>query len=86
MACRLEGAKPLSEPMLYRVLLIRTLGTNSSEILSDIHVKMSSAKWWSFYLGLNVFKPRHDINSVVNGGTRVVIITILTSYSATSGD
>ena len=43
------------------ILLIRTLGTNFSEILSEIHsfsfkkmhLKMSSAKWRLFCLGLN---------------------------------
>ena len=46
------------------ILLIRTLGTNFSEILSEIrafsfkkmHLKMSSAKWRPFCLGLNVLK------------------------------
>ena len=59
MACRLVGAKPLSEPKLE--LLIRTLGTNFGEILgeihsfsfSEMHLKMSSAKWRLFGLGLN---------------------------------
>ena len=44
------------------ILLIRTLGTNFSEILSEMHtfsfkkmhLKMSSAKWRPFCLGLNV--------------------------------
>ena len=44
------------------ILLIRILGTNFSEILSEIHafsfkkmhLKMSSAKWRPFSLGLNV--------------------------------
>ena len=44
------------------ILLIRTLGTNFSELLSKIHafsfkkmhLKMSSAKWRPFCLGLNV--------------------------------
>ena len=44
------------------ILLNRTLGSSFSEILSDIHafsfkkiyLKMSSAKWWQFCLGLNV--------------------------------
>ena len=44
-----------------RILLIRTLGTNFSEILSkmhsfsfkEMHFKMSSAKWHLFRLGLN---------------------------------
>ena len=44
------------------LLLIRTLGTNFSEIISEIHtfsfkkihLKMSSAKWRSFHLNLNV--------------------------------
>ena len=63
MTCRLDGAKPLSEPML-EYLLIGPLRTNFSEILSDIHsfsckkmhVKMSSAKWRPFCLGLNVLR------------------------------
>ena len=46
------------------ILLIRTLGTNFSEILSEIHsfsfkkipLKMSSGKWHPFCLGLNVLK------------------------------
>ena len=44
------------------ILLIRTSGRNFSEILSEIHIfslknmhlKMSSAKWWPFCLNLNV--------------------------------
>ena len=44
------------------ILSIRTLGTNFSEILSEIHsfsfkkipLKMSSGKWRPFYLGPNV--------------------------------
>ena len=46
-----------------RILLIRTLGTNFSEILNEIqkfsfkkmHLKISSAKWRPFCLDLNVF-------------------------------
>ena len=46
------------------ILLIRTLGTNFSEILSEIHIfsfkkihlKMSSGKTRPFCLGLNVLK------------------------------
>ena len=46
------------------ILLIRTSGTNFSEIVSEIHIfsftkmhlKMSSAKWQPFCLGLNVLK------------------------------
>ena len=48
------------------ILLIRTLGTNFSEILSKILtfsfkkmcLKVSSAKWRPFCLGLNVLTPR----------------------------
>ena len=53
------------------ILLIGPLGTNFSEILSDVqsfsfkkmHLKMSSAKWRPFYLGLNVLNTslRHDL-------------------------
>ena len=53
--------QPLSKPML-GILLIRILGTNFGETLSEIHtfsfkkmfLKMSSAKWRSFCLGFNV--------------------------------
>ena len=46
------------------ILLIGTLGTNFSEILIKIYIfsfkkmylKMSSAKWWQFCLGLNVLQ------------------------------
>ena len=56
MACRLFGAKPLSEPMLPYCQL------DSSEILfkiqkfsfQEMHVKMLSSKWRPFCLGLNV--------------------------------
>ena len=47
------------------ILLIRTLGTNFSEILSEIHkfsfkkmhVEMSSAKWRPFCFSLNLLTP-----------------------------
>ena len=47
------------------MLLIRTLGTDFSQILSEIHshsikkipLKMSSGKWRPFCLGLNVLTP-----------------------------
>ena len=46
------------------ILLIGPLGTNFSEILTEIHtfsfkkmhLKMSSGKWWPFCLGLNVLR------------------------------
>ena len=46
-----------------RILLIRNSETNFSGIFSEIHtfsfkkmhLKMSSANWWQFYLGLSVF-------------------------------
>ena len=49
------------------ILLIRTLGTNFSEILCEIHsfsfskmhLKMSSAKWRLFGLGLTVLMATH---------------------------
>ena len=55
------------------VLLIRTLGTNLSEILSQIqtfsfkkmHLKMSYAKWRPFCLGLNVLK---ELNLTIRSG------------------
>ena len=55
MACRLAGAKPLSEPN-DGILLIGPLGTNFSEILVEIRtfsftkmrLKVASAKWRPF--------------------------------------
>ena len=58
MACRLAGAKPLSETMLACYLGRREqisvkfqCKENSSE---KLRLKMSSAKWLPFYLGLKV--------------------------------
>ena len=56
------------------ILLIRTLGTNFSEILSKIHTfsfkkmhfKMSSAKWRQVCLGLNVLSVSCVIYVTVN--------------------
>ena len=71
MASRLVGAKPLSEPMLEHC---RTLGTNFSEMLVEIHafsfkemqLKMSSPKWRPFCLGFNVLThwPLGDLNEI----------------------
>ena len=60
MACRLVGAKPLSEPMLG--YFNWTLTNKFSKIVMEIHtflfkqmrLKLSSGKWWPFCLGLNV--------------------------------
>ena len=38
MACHRVGTKPLSEPMLGRILLIGPLGTKFREILIEIHI------------------------------------------------
>ena len=60
------------------ILLIRTLGTNFSEILGEIHsfsfnkmhLKMSSAKGRLFSLGLNrltmLFRPEQNTNDGVS--------------------
>ena len=65
MACRLTGAKSLSEPML-DLLLIGPPGTNFNEILIEfhtfsfnkIHLKILSRKWRPFCLGLNVLSEQ----------------------------
>ena len=57
------------------ILLIRTLGTNFSEILSEthsfsfwkMHLKMSSAKWRLFCLGLNELKGSPGVLCIVVG-------------------
>ena len=54
------------------ILLIQPLGTNFSEILIGIqtfsfkkmHLKMSSAKWHPFFLGLNVLIEHNLIRSI----------------------
>ena len=64
MACRLDGASQAIIWINAGILLIRTLGTNFSEILSEIRafsfkkmdLKMSSVKWRRFSLGRNVLK------------------------------
>ena len=63
MACRLDGAKPLSEHNA-GILLIEPLEINFSEILIEIHTfsfkkmhfKMLSGKWRLFDLSLNELK------------------------------
>ena len=55
------------------ILLIRTLGTNLSEILGEIHsfsfskmhLKMSSAKWRLFGLGLNELMGNYNIDLLI---------------------
>ena len=60
------------------ILLIRRLGTNFSEILSEIHtfslkkmsLKMSSAKWRQFCLGLYADMQRHVTGPSYHSGMR----------------
>ena len=61
MACRLDGAKPLSEPMLeysvnwaLRNKLQWHLNRNSNILFTKMCLKVSSAKWRPFCLGLHV--------------------------------
>ena len=54
------------------ILLIRPLGTNFNEIAIEIHafsfnkmhLKMSSAKWCPFCLGLNVLRPIYTTSEI----------------------
>ena len=74
MAWRRLGDRPLSEPMLWLILSIGILGTNFSENWCEIHtfsfkkmhLRMSSAKWQQFCLGLNVFYT-HCVPATPNG-------------------
>ena len=69
------------------ILLIQTLGTNFSEILSEIHsfsfkemhLKMSSAKWRLFHLGLNELMRRlcTDLPSCITKLASATILTLL---------
>ena len=59
------------------ILLIGPLGTNFSEILigiqtfslKEMHLKMSSGKWRSFCLGLNVLRWVSDGNLILHNRT-----------------
>ena len=70
MACRLDGAKPLYESML-EYCYLDPLGANFSENLIEIltfsftkmRLKVSSAKWRPFCLGLNVLNLKICSNS-----------------------
>ena len=76
MACRLDGAKPLSEPMLEYCWLGPWEQTSPpSEILIEIrpfsfkrmHWKMSSEKWCPFCLRLNVLNnPNLNAGLILN--------------------
>ena len=54
------------------ILLTRTLGTNFSEILSEIHtfsfkkrpLKMTSGEWWPVCLGLNVLSKTCGVSTI----------------------
>ena len=73
MACRLDGAKPWRRQAIIStnagILLIGPLGTNFIEIsigiqtfsFKKMHLKMSSAKWRPFCLGLNVLNSKHYV-------------------------
>ena len=71
MACRLVGAKPLSEPNNAGILLIEPLRTNFVEIsieihtfsFKEMHLKMSSGKWRPFCLGLNVLNSQQALHT-----------------------
>ena len=67
------------------ILLIRTLGTNFSEILGEIHsfsfskmhLKMSSAKWRLFGLGLNELIATFPADVLAPNGARPSAGTVL---------
>ena len=50
------------------ILLIRTLGTNFNEVLSEIHafsfkkmhLKISSERWWPFCIGLKLLRYKRE--------------------------
>ena len=66
------------------ILLIGPLGTNSSDFLIGIHTfslkkmhwKMSSAKWRSFCLGLNVLNRGQQIKSELEESTHWWLLTL----------
>ena len=80
MACRLVGAKPLSEPNA-GIFLIGPLGTNVSEILIEIptfslkkmRLKVLVGKWRPFCLGLNVLKRSVIERKIQNSQMRLLL-------------
>ena len=74
MACRLFDAKPLSEPMMTRGQLnhkehisINSKFITTQEVLfKKIHLNISSAKWWSFCLGLRELRTSTDIRVMLH--------------------
>ena len=69
MACRMLGAKPLSEPMLPYCQLghkEHTCISVKSYLWCESFYprKCSSAKWRPFYLGLNVLRPLWKVSSI----------------------
>ena len=72
MACGLIGTKPLSEPMLDYCQLDPCEYFNENLInvqqfsLKELHVKMSSAKWRPFCLGLNVLMAKYILEIMSN--------------------
>ena len=60
MACRLFGAKPLPESMMEYCYLAPWKQTSVKSqskfiiVIQEMHLKISSGKWWPFCLGLNV--------------------------------
>ena len=75
------------------ILFIHTLGTNFSEILSEIHtfsfnkihLKMSSGKWRSFCLSLNVFME-HSASILNMKGYNTQSVQILCKASILAAD
>ena len=70
------------------ILLIRISGTKLNENLSEIHIcsfkkmhlKMSSAKWWQYCLGLNVL---NGVKTGITSNTVLHVTWLLVSNTAT---
>ena len=80
MACRLSGAKPLSEPMLpYCQLDPKEYNSvNFYSTFKRMHLKMPSAKWRPFCLGLHVLRnvvTSHTFTRLYQGYKRLRIIS-----------
>ena len=91
MACRLAGAKPLSETNA-GILLIGPLGTNFSEIfieiqtfsLKKIRLKMSSAKCCSFRPGLIVLNNERKTHQAPKASSKLISNISVQEYNISS--
>ena len=80
MACHLDRCQAIIWTSA-GIVLIGPLGTNFSEILigsqifsfKEMHLKMSSTKWWPFCLGLNVLTHWGRVTHICVGNLAIIV-------------